>query len=393
MTRKRRGRDEGSIFRRRDGLWAASVSLGYDASGKRRRRVVYGKTKQEVREKLRKLQDHADEGSLAEKERLKLSEFLSRWLEQVVQPGRRPNTYRSYEGVVRNHICRQLAGVRLSNLTAMQVQTLYRTMTANGASARTCQLAHAVLHAALKRALKWGLVSRNVCDAVDPPRVPKKKMKVYNLGQVEALFAAVREHRLHALFVLAVATGLRQGELFGLHWSDIDLQGDTLFVQQQLEEINGKFRLTEPKSAAGKRRIELPKFVVHILHEHRKRMLAEGRDVKTGPVFCDRRGGWLRKSNFIRQVFRPAIKRANEAVIAKAKEKHVEHDLLPEIRFHDLRHTAATLRLLQGDHPKVVQEMLGHAQISLTLGTYSHVTPSMQKDSADKLDRQFRRQA
>jgi integrase len=367
--------------------------LGYDGSGKRRRRAVYGQSKREVQEKLRKLQASADDCALANRQRLRLSQFLSQWLENVIRGSRRRNTYRSYEGVIRNHISKHLGGVLLEKLTPVQVQGMYQSMAEASVSPRTQQLAHAVLRASLKRALKWGLISRNVCDAVDPPRVSKKKMQAYDVGQIKALLAALDNHRLKPLFVLAIATGLREGELFGLHWSDIDLEDHTLSVQQQLEEIDGKFRLTEPKSASGKRRIELPGFAVDALHEHRKRMLAEGRNVKDGPVFCDRRGGWLRKSNFIRQIFKPAIRRANESIIAEAEKRHVDPALLPELRFHDLRHTAATLRLRQGDHPKVVQELLGHSQISLTLDTYSHVVPSMQKDSASKLDRLFRKQA
>jgi integrase len=367
------------------------VSLGYDGNGKRRRRTVYGATKAEVQERLRALQNDASSGLLTNLGQERLSAYLKRWLEDVARPTIRKNTYRSYEGVIRNHINPNAGGVSLAKLTPSHVQGLYGAMERAGVSPRLRQLAHAVLHRALKQAVKWGLVPRNVCDAVDPPLVPKKEMCVYSTQEVAFLLSAAEGHRLEALIVLAVCTGMRQGELFGLQWPDIDLDERSVFVQRQLEEVNGKLALTEPKSAKGRRRVELPVFAVDALLRHKALMLAEG--YLEGPVFCDTQGGWLRKSNFIRQVFRPLIRKANEHACRQAAEKGEKPVRLANIRFHDLRHTAATLLLAQGVHPKVVQERLGHSQISLTLDTYSHVLPTMQKEAAAKLDGLFRKQA
>jgi integrase len=225
------------------------------------------------------------------------------------------------------------------------------------------------LRRSLKQALKWGLVIRNVCDAVDPPRVSKRDIHPLSPEQVGKLLAAAKGNRLEALYPTAVGTGLRLGELFGLQWSDVDLGSGTISVRHTLTELNGILTLSEPKSAKGKRMVELPQRVVKALHEHRKRALAEG-FASVPWVFCNQHGGPLRRSHFHAQQFKPLLKRAD----------------LPDIRFHDLRHTSATLLLVQGVHPKVVQERLGHAQISLTLDTYSHVLPSMQRDAAGRLD-------
>jgi integrase len=372
MSRKRRGRGEGAIFYREDRqLWACTISLGYGGKGKRKRRTVYGKTKADVQGKLARLQSGSD--VLVNPGTCTLQQFLERWLEDVVKPTRTPNTYRSYEGVVRCHVNEHIGGIRVANLQAVQVQGLYSEMERGGASARMRQLAHAVLHKAMAQAVKWGMLPGNPCSAVDRPRVARKEMKTLTPEQTHHLLVTARPHRLWALFVLAVGTGMRQGELFALRWEDIDLEDGTVFVQHTLEEIDGKFRLKEPKSAAGRRRIELPGFAVEALHEHRKRMLAEGH--LAGPVFCDRRGGWLRKSNFTRQIYKPLLERAG----------------LPDIRFHDLRHGHATLMLALGEHPKVVQERLGHSQITLTMDTYSHVLPSVQKKAAENLDQAFRK--
>jgi integrase len=161
-------------------------------------------------------------------------------------------------------------------------------------------------------------------------------------------------------------------------------------VQHTLEEIDGKHRLEEPKSAKGRRRIDQQGFAVQALWEHKARMMQEGH--LDGPIFCDRRGGWLRKSNFIRQMFKPLLAKTNTRLKEEAAKKGIEPALLPNVRFHDLRHGHATLMLARGEHPKVVQERLGHSQISLTLDTYSHVLPGVHKKAAENIDRAFRQQ-
>jgi integrase len=373
MARKRRGRGEGAIYQRADGLWTASINLGIDGNGKRRRRTVYGRTKQEAQQKLRELQNLADAGHAIEPtERQTLGRFLTRWLEDAVRISRSPNTYESYECVVRCHINRLLGGASLAKLTPAQVQGMYAQMEREGAKARTRELAHAVLRRAMVQAVKWGLRLSNPCDGVERPRVAKREMRTLTPEQTATLLETARDHRLSALFVLAVATGMRQGELFGLSWGDIDLDGAAVNVQRSLEELDGNFRLKPPKSKKGLRRIDLPSFAVEALREHRKLMLAEGHI--SAPVFCSREGTWLYKSNFTRYVFKPMLRKAG----------------LLDVRFHDLRHGHATMMLFLGEHPKVVQERLGHAQISVTLDTYSHVLPGVHKQAASNFDRAFR---
>jgi integrase len=237
-------------------------------------------------------------------------------------------------------------------------------------SARVRQLTHAVLRRALKQAVKWNLVPRNVCDAVDPPRVPKRTITPLTAEQVRKLLKAAKYDRFHALYVLAVGSGLRLGELFGLQWQNVDLEAQAITVCHTLLEVKGQLELAEPKTSKSRRRVDLPKTAVDALWKHKKRMLAEGFAAATW-VFCNSQGGPLRKTHFHRNEFKPMLKRAK----------------LPSIRFHDLRHTSATLLLSAGVHPKVVQERLGHSQISITLDTYSHVLPTMQVEAAGKLNR------
>ena len=210
---------------------------------------------------------------------------------------------------------------------------------------------------------------RNACDAVDPPRVAKSEIKPLSPTEVSDLLAAAAGDRLESLYIVAIGTGLRLGELCGLQWSDVNLKDGVLSVRHTLTEVGGKLTLTEPKTAKGRRLVTLPQRVVDSLAEHRKRAVASG-FAGLSWVFTNTIGGPLRRSHFHRNEFKPMLKHAG----------------LPDIRFHDLRHTSATLLLAQGVHPKVVQERLGHAHISLTLDTYSHVLPSMQADAANRMD-------
>jgi integrase len=368
-TRRRRGYGEGSIHQRPDGQWRATISAGYDANGRRKRKDVYGKTKKEVQDELAKLQNAKAHGTLTKPNRITVAQFLQQWLDDVARVTVRATTFHNYKGIVKNHIAKHVGGIGLQKLLPAQVQAMYSAMEKQGASAETRRLVHVVLHRGLKQALKWGLVVRNVCDAVDAPRVPKSNITPLTPEQVGKLLAAAKADRFEALYVLAIGSGLRLGELFGLQWADVDLKAGTLSVRHTLTEVGGKLTLSEPKTAKGRRLVTLPRRVVDALLDHRKRMVVLG--LAGVPfVFCNSMGGPLRRSHFHRDEFKPLLKRAG----------------LPEIRFHDLRHTSATLLLAQGVHPKVVQERLGHAQISVTLDTYSHVLPSMQVDAASRLD-------
>jgi integrase len=203
---------------------------------------------------------------------------------------------------------------------------------------------------------------------VTPPRAPRPEIRPFTSDQVRKLLETAGGDRFHALYVLAVTTRMRQGELLGLQWEDVDLQRSALQVRHQLHELDGRLWLGEPKTAKARRSIDLPAIAVDALRTHRERMLAEG--YPHGWVFCDTAGGPIRKSNLIRRSFHPLLRRAG----------------LSPTRFHDLRHTHATMLLGQGVHPKIVQERLGHAQIGLTLDTYSHVLPGMGREAAMKID-------
>jgi integrase len=212
------------------------------------------------------------------------------------------------------------------------------------------------------------LVAYNAARGVDKPLVPKVEMKCWDSASVATFLKAAKADRLLGMYVLALSSGMRQGELLGLQWGDIDFAASVVTVRRSLEELSGKVRLKSTKTG-NSRRIDLPPFAVDALRDHRAAMLAEGNIA--APVFCAPGGGFLRKGNVYRRSFIPLVTAAE----------------VPRIRFHDLRHTHATLLLQAGENAKVVSERLGHANIRITLGTYSHVLPTMQKGAADKLQR------
>ncbi|MDZ4781470.1 MAG: tyrosine-type recombinase/integrase [Planctomycetia bacterium] len=366
---KRRGNGEGSIYQRSDGRWCGCINIGYNGAGKRQRKVVYGATKKEVQDGLTKLQGKKLGGVLVKVERQTVAEFLTWWLESVAKGRIRATTYANYETMIRVHVNPRLGGLALAKLLPDHLINLQTSMADAGASPRVRQLTYAILHRALGDAMRLGKVARNVCDVVDRPRVEKSTVRALDPGQVDDFLVAAETDRLYALYVLAIASGLRLGELCGLQWSDVDLDAGTVTVRHTLMEVKGRSELSQPKSESGRRRVDLAAAAVAALVEHRKQLMREG--LAGCPfVFCDTDGNTLRRSNITRRSFKPTLKRAG----------------LPDMRFHDLRHTSASLLLTKGVHPKVVQERLGHSQISLTLDTYSHVMPSLQRDAANSLD-------
>jgi integrase len=364
-----------------------SISLGYDGNGKRKRRFVYGAVKQEVRVKLRQLQVEALAGTLADSGRLTVGDYLQRWLENTAKSKVRPTTYARYEQLVRLHARPLLGGVRLDRLAALHVESFYAEMERNGATAWTRRMAGTLLTNALRHAVRLKLIAFNPAADVVKPRPEEKEMQYLSEAQTKQFLDAARSCRLFALFALAVGSGMRQGELLGLQWPDIDFDKGTVSVQRSLAQIGSQFIIKEPKSKRSRRMIKLPRFVLDALHEHRKEMVTEGN--ATAPIFCTRTGQYIGKSNLIRQVFKPIIKRANERVIELDRKWNAQPALLPMIRFHDLRHTHATTLLACGHSIKAVSQRLGHASIELTLRVYAHVLPTDDAALAERLNHMF----
>lgn len=372
----KRGNGEGSIYKRKeDGKWVGSIKLD---TGKRK--VFYGKTKKEVTEKLIHYRHDQQQGILVPSSQQTVAEFFTRWLEDTQKHSLRPRAYERYEEVARLHIVPVLGKLQLQKLEAQHVQMLYTKKIEAGLSPTTVNTIHGVLHKALENAVRWNLVPRNVCDLVSPPRRAHYEVQVLTVEEINKLLDAARGHYLEALFYLAIATGLRRGELMGLKWQDIDWQAGTLQVKRTLSRVPSKlpgrgYIESETKTKKSRRSIVMASFALESLKRHKTRqaeaMLKAGEKWQHNDyVFCTSIGTHLNPSKDILDQLKKLLEKAG----------------LPDIRFHDLRHSAATLLLSEGVHPKVVQEILGHSQISMTMDIYSHVLPNMQKDAMSKLD-------
>jgi len=369
QSTKRRGHGEGSIKQRPDGRWEARISL---PAGKRK--SLYGKTRREVQDKLRAALRDVDAGLDLTAGRQTVGQFLDRWLADSVKPSVRPSTFQSYAGHVRNHLKPSIGYHPLAKLTPQHVQAMMIAKTAAGLSPRTVQYLRAVLRRALGQALKWGQVARNVATLVDPPRSAPRPVQPLSAEQARAFLAFTATDRLGPLFHIAITTGLRQGELFGLRWEDVDLVNGALHVRHALQRIDGELRLVEPKTALSRRTVTLPPSALVILKTHRtrqleERLLAGSRWRDGGYVFASTIGTPLEPSNVTHR-FQRLLRDAG----------------LPHQRFHDLRHCAASLLLAGGVTPRTIMGILGHSQISLTMNTYAHLSPALEHEAARALD-------
>ena len=364
----KRGQNEGSIYKRKDGSYSAQLS----SDGKRI--TKYFKTRREAQAWIDETRNQVRNGLSLTGAQATMSEYLEHWLE-TAKSSLRPNTHGQYCQIIRGHILPTLGKVRMKDLRPDMIQTLYNQKLAGGASGRTVQLIHAILHHALDQAVKWGLLGRNPADAVVRPKTKRSEMKVLDDTQVRSLLMAARGSRFEVLFQVAVTTGLREGELLGLKWSDLDWKTRRIQVQRQVQRQTGKgIVFTEPKSAAGRRSVVLGTATIEKLREHFQAQQLERQTA--GDL-------WQEHDLVFPSTVGTPLDHRN---VLKVFKEFLELACLPVIRFHDLRHTAATMMLQQGVHPKVVQERLGHAEISLTLNTYSHVLPSMQEEAAEAVD-------
>jgi integrase len=404
---KKRGQNEGSIFEEHPGKWRASISVGRK-DGRRVRKQFSGSTRRGVQEKLTKALRDQQLGINVAPQRQTVGQFLQAWLDEVAKNNVRPSTLASYSWIIRLHLIPALGRIPIAKLSPQHLQTFLNeklnsitcpvwskrmpavefnehlkvthpkeaatTKVPEPLTPRMVQHIHATLRVALAQAEKWGTIPRNIATLVDAPRVPHNQMRLFAPQQARQFLEAVREDRLEALYSVAMALGLRQGEALGLRWVDVDLDAGALSVNNALQRIAGKLQLVETKRDRSRRTITLPRVCLTALWKHRARQEEERQAADetwkaTGFVFTTSIGTPL-DGPTVTHRFQKALKKAG----------------LPHMRFHDLRHTCATLLLAQGVHPRLVMEILGHSQIAVTMNTYSHVIPAMQREIANRMD-------
>ncbi len=373
MARKKeRGNGDGDVWPRKnkEGKIIGYRGAYFGPDGKRR--YVSGKTKEDARKKKRQAMTDADRGFVFDAGTVTVEEYLDRWLTDSVRGTVRRSTFAQYESVVSRHIAPTLGRLKLKALTPAHLRSLYRKKLDVGLAPRTVQYIHVTLHKALKQAMMDGLIPRNVTEAVKAPQAHKKEVKPLTSNEVKALLSAAVGDRLEALYVVAIHTGLRRSELLGLKWTDVDLDAGTLSVQRSLDTDR---TFNPPKRNKSRRTVKLTGQAVEALKSHRARQNEER--LRLGSlwedhnlVFPNQLGKPMNADNLYHREFRPLLEKAG----------------LSGFTFHSLRHTCATLLLSKNVNPKIVQEMLGHATISQTMDTYSHVMPGMQDAAAAALE-------
>jgi integrase len=365
---KKRGNHEGSIYRRKDGRWCAQVSL------QGRRLTKYAKTQSECRAWIKEMLQQIDAGLSFEGTQVTLARFLETWLSGK-ELSRRPKTVQQYRQIARQHILPVLGRMRLQDIQPAHIKQLYALKQKEGRGARTIQLIHAVLHNALKQAVREGLLGRNPVSAVERPKVEQAEMKIWNEEQIQKFLITASGSPFEAVYYLALATGMREGELLGLKWPDIDWNKGVLFVQRQLQQISGQgYVFIPPKTKSGRRKIKIGSATLKQLERHQRQQahdktIAGERWHEHDLVFPTTLGTPLDDKR-VRNEFKSILKQAG----------------LPAIRFHDLRHTSLNALLDMGLPVNTVQGRAGHAKASTTVNIYGHATARLQTEAAEKIE-------
>lgn len=382
MGKSKRANGEGAVHQRKDGRWEGKITVGYDPlTGKMKRKSFTSKLQSDVIIKINAVKSKLYTNTYVDDKKQTVRDWLEYWLEYCMKPKVRISTWESYESVVRCHLIPTIGNKQLQALQASDVQKLYKVKLSSGRikdktglSNTTVSYIHAVLKQALTQAVKEQVVVRNIMDAVSKPKPVRHQIQPLTIEQIKTFLKFASGHRFELAYSLECYTGLRRGELLGLRWQDVDFDKGTISVRQSLIRTRQGLMISEPKTDNAIRVIPLPSEQLDRLSDSKKdqdkkRALAGKAYTNHDLIFCNDFGHPIDPRNFVRQF---------ERLLAKAK--------LPKISFHDLRHSHATMLLTLNEHPKVVQERLGHSTIAMTLDTYSHVLPGLQQRATEKIN-------
>lgn len=363
---RRRAKGEGSFTKRSDGRWQASY-IGSDG----KRHYLYGKDRKAVKERLDVALKEMELGVFVAGPGQSVRQFLTAWLADA-RSRLRPRTVQRYESLVKLHVLPVLGDVPLRKLTPLQLSTLYGSLLEHQSPASVAQL-HAVLFGAFRLALRWNLIGRNPAEAVQPPKVQRREMSVLTPQQAQILMQA--DDPLSCLYVLALATGMRQGELLALRWRDVDLVEGIIRVNRNLVRVKGEWLLADVKRDKSRRQMQVGKLALDSLKAHRIRqaevLLKLGHRIDEATlIFTDAKGDPINGYHVTERSFKPLLRRLG----------------LPEVRFHDLRHTAASIMLSNGTRVDLVSKRLGHSSPAITLSIYAHLMPGDEAEAVRKLD-------
>lgn len=363
--------------RKRGNTWSIVIDVGYDENGKRKQKWYSGfKTKKEAEARKTELVYKMNNGEFIDSKNMTVEDYLYKWLKDYAEQNVAPKTYKSYKDTIKNHLIPHLGKYKLDKLTPSIIQGFYSYCRNNTTLSNTTILYnHKILNQALKHAVQWQLLARNPCEATQPPRKNKYEAKTLNNEEVKMLLDYCKDSTIYTAILIAVTTGMRQAEIAGLRWEDVDLKKKTIYIKNTLQRIEGKLKPMPTKTHNSKRTVVMLDLLVDHLKKVRKKQLENKlktvEDCGSFEYVCSWDNGTPMDPHYICKTFRKIIKKIN----------------IPQIRFHDLRHTHATLLLKEGIHPKIVSERLGHSQIGITLDLYSHATLNMQKSAVEQLEK------
>ena len=370
---KRRANGEGNLRKRKDGRWEGRYTAGRDPeTGRAIYKNVLGKTQAEAKAKLKQAIEEAKGLDAAKVGRYTVGQWMEVWFEHYAKVKVRPSSHQTYRGYIDNHIKPSIGKIPLEKLTSLELQKLYKKLLeggrveriesrkqSKGLSAKTVRNIHQIISSAMKLAQEQKLIASNPAEGCALPRMGHQEMKTLPVEQLHSFLREAKDSGVFELYYLELATGLRRGELLGLKWEDIDLERGDLRVRRQIARINGEVVEAPLKTKNAYRTLPLAEDTVSILLEQKKK-------VAGNPwVFPSSTGGPISPDSVLHMLHR-VLKRAG----------------LPRIRFHDLRHTFATLALQNGVDVKTVSGMLGHFSAGFTLDTYAHVTTASQRQAA-----------
>ena len=372
----KRGNGEGTIRQRKNGLWEGLYTVGFDDNGKQLKKSVYGKTKREVVEKLATITNDIRSGLYLPPDAITFGEWLDVWHKEYLG-GIKETTSTQYEYQMRVNIKPYLGDIKLQKLTTPMIQKLYRERLEDNLSAKSVKNLHGVIHKALDQAVRCRYLKFNPADACQLPRIEKKEMFILSEDHYLNEFLIEIQGKPHEdLFFVDLFTGMREGEILGLTWDCVDFKKEIIHVDKQLKRKQGNKNVYFFDTLKnGKKRVVSPAPYVFTVLRKVKRIQAENK-MKHGSSFSN-------KDNL---VFTDELgNHIGAECLLKCFKRRVTAIGCPEMRFHDLRHTYATLSLQNGDDPKTVSESLGHATVAFTLDVYGHVTEKMRKESADRM--------
>ena len=372
---KRRSNGEGNIRKRKDGRWEGRYTVGRDpVTGKQIFKNVLGKTQAEVKEKLQKALAQAGKIDFAKTGKYTVTMWMNEWFENVAKIKVRPSSHQTYRGYIDHHIAPNIGNIPLEKLTTMDLQKLYRKLLnkgrvervaakqqPKGLSAKTVRNINQVISSAMDFAVAQKIILENPCKAVALPKVEHKEMQTIPAEQLQVFLQEAKATGVYEMYYIELATGLRRGELLGLKWTDIDWQNGIIKVRRQVARVDGQIVEAPLKTKNSYRAVTISQQAIEVLKQQKEKTNDEY-------VFPSPNGGPISPDS---------VNNMLKRVLARAG--------IPKVRFHDLRHTFATIALQNGVDIKTVSGMLGHFSAGFTLDTYAHVTTAAQKEAADTM--------